>query len=122
MEPNAEERLLPLAKDLGFAVLINRPFIDGGGFDRVSGRRLPEWAAEFECASWARFSLKYLLVHPAVTCALTETTNPEHIAENIVVGSAASRMKATKRRMGPGSGLLVPGGASPDHAARPDRL
>ena len=99
MEPNAEERLLPLAQDLGLAVLINRPFMNGTYFPRVSGRPLPEWASEFDCASWAQFSLKYILAHPAVTCALTETTNPEHMAENI--GTAFGRLPddATKRRM-----------------------
>ncbi|MDE2877797.1 aldo/keto reductase [Candidatus Palauibacter soopunensis] len=99
MEPNAEDRLLPLAQDLGLAVLINRPFMNGTYFPRVSGHELPEWAAEFDCASWAQFSLKYILAHPAVTCALTETTNPDHMAENI--GAAFGRLpdEATKRRM-----------------------
>ena len=99
MEPDAEARLLPLARDLGLAVLINRPFMNGTYFGRVSGRDLPEWASEFDCASWAQFSLKYILAHPAVTCALTETTNPEHMAENI--GTAFGRLpdEATKRRM-----------------------
>lgn len=99
MEPDAEERLLPLARDLGLAVLINRPFMNGTYFGRVSGRDLPEWASEFDCASWAQFSLKYILAHSAVTCALTETTNPEHMAENI--GTAFGRLpdEAAKRRM-----------------------
>ncbi len=99
MEPNAEDRLLPLAQDLGLGVLINRPFMNGSYFGRVNGRELPEWASEFDCASWAQFSLKYILAHPAVTCALTETTNPAHMAENI--GTAFGRLpdEATKRRM-----------------------
>ena len=99
MEPNAEERLLPLAQDLGLAVLINRPFMNGSYFGHVSGRELPEWASEFDCESWAQFSLKYILAHPAVTCALTETTNPEHMEDNI--GAACGRLpdEATKRRM-----------------------
>ncbi|WP_419938757.1 aldo/keto reductase [Candidatus Palauibacter sp.] len=99
MEPNAEDRLLPLARDLGLGVLINRPFMNGSYFGRVSGRDLPEWASEFDCESWAQFSLKYILAHPAVTCALTETTNPDHMAENI--GTAFGRLpdEATKRRM-----------------------
>ena len=99
MEPNAEDRLLPLARDLGLGVLINRPFMNGTYFGRVSGRELPEWASEFDCESWAQFSLKYILAHPAVTCALTETTNPDHMAENI--GTAFGRLpdEATKQRM-----------------------
>jgi len=99
MEPGAEDRLLPLAQDLGMAVLINRPFMNGSYFGRVSGRTLPDWAAEFDCATWAQFSLKYILAHPAVTCALTETTNPEHMADNIGAGFGRLPDEATKRRM-----------------------
>ncbi|WP_420441964.1 aldo/keto reductase [Candidatus Palauibacter sp.] len=99
MEPNAEDRLLPLARDLGLGVLINRPFMNGTYFGRVSGRDLPEWASEFDCTSWAQFSLKYILAHPAVTCALTETTNPDHMAENIGTAFGSLPDEATKRRM-----------------------
>ena len=99
MEPGAEDRLLPLARDLGMAVLINRPFMNGSYFGRVSGRTLPEWASEFDCESWAQFSLKYILAHPAVTCVLTETTNPEHMADNVGAGFGRLPEEATKRRM-----------------------
>ncbi len=99
MESHAEERLLPLAKDLGMAVMINRPFMNGTYFGRVSGRELPEWAADFDCAAWSQFSLKYILGHPAVTCVLTETTNPEHMEENIEAGFGRLPDEATKRRM-----------------------
>ncbi|MXX57018.1 MAG: aldo/keto reductase [Gemmatimonadetes bacterium] len=99
MEPGAEDRLLPLAQDLGMAVLINRPFMNGSYFGRVSGRTLPDWAAEFDCATWAQFSLKYILAHPAVTCALTETTNPDHMADNIGAGFGRLPDEAMKRRM-----------------------
>ena len=99
MEPGAEDRLLPFARDLGMAVLINRPFMNGSYFGRVSGRTLPEWASEFDCASWAQFSLKYILAHPAVTCVLTETTNPEHMADNVGAGFGRLPDEATKRRM-----------------------
>ena len=99
MEPGAEDRILPLARDLGMGVLINRPFMNGSYFGRVSGRSLPEWASEFDCASWAQFSLKYILAHPAVTCALTETTNPEHMEDNIQAAFGRLPDDATKRRM-----------------------
>ena len=99
MEPGAEDRLLPLAQDLGMAVLINRPFMNGSYFGRVSGRELPPWASEFDCESWAQFSLKFILAHPAVTCVLTETTNPVHMAENIRAGFGRLPDEATKRRM-----------------------
>ena len=68
MEPEAEERVLPVAMDKGVAVTINRPFINGEFFSIVRGHELPEWAAEFDCDSWAQFSLKFILSHPAVTC------------------------------------------------------
>jgi diketogulonate reductase-like aldo/keto reductase len=89
LETQAEERILPLARDRGMAVFINRPFMNGGYFGRVSGRELPAWAADFDCHAWSQFSLKYILANPAVTCVLTETTNPEHMEENI--GAAFGR-------------------------------
>ena len=99
METGAENRILPLAQDLGMAVLINRPFMNGSYFGRVSGRTLPAWTSEFDCATWAQFSLKYILAHPAVTCALTETTNPEHMEDNIGAGFGRLPDEAMKRRM-----------------------
>lgn len=99
METLAEERLLPLAEDRGMAVLINRPFMNGAYFGRVSGRELPEWAANFDCEAWSQFSLKYILGHSAVTCVLAETTNPEHMDENIQAGFGRLPDEATKRRM-----------------------
>lgn len=99
VEVQAESGVLPLAADLGIAVLINRPFMNGSLFSRVRGVTLPGWAAEFDCHSWAQFSLKYILAHPAVTCVLTETTNPQHLMENL--GTAYGRFPdaATRRRM-----------------------
>ena len=99
VETRAEERLLPLAQDRGMAVLINRPFMNGSFFQRVSGRELPEWAADFDCTTWAQFSLKYILAHPTVTCVLTETTNPEHMEENIQAAFGRLPDESTKLRM-----------------------
>ena len=78
----AEERLLPLAEDMGLAVLLNRPFMNGTYFQSLQGVPLPDWTEEFDCESWAQFSLKYILSHPTVTCVLTETSSPDHMAEN----------------------------------------
>ena len=86
LEPEAADEILPLAQDAGVAVVINRPFINGRYFEIVRGRELPAWAAEFDCTSWAQFSLKYILANPAVTCVLTETTNPQHLADNLAAG------------------------------------
>jgi diketogulonate reductase-like aldo/keto reductase len=98
-ETKAEERILPLARDRGMGVLINRPFMNGAFFQRVANRPLPAWAAEFDCKSWAQFSLKYILSHPAVTCVFTETTNPAHMEENIQAGLGRLPDEATRRRM-----------------------
>ena len=81
-ERGAEERMLPMCQDLGVAVIINRPFMIGDYFQRLGQQSLPEWAAEFDCESWAQFSLKYILPHPAITCVLTETSSPAHMVEN----------------------------------------
>lgn len=86
LEPNAAERLLPLAKDNGVGIAISRPFINGEYFRLIRGRELPEWAAEFDCATWAQFSLKFILSHPAVTCVLTETANLKHVLDNLGAG------------------------------------
>jgi diketogulonate reductase-like aldo/keto reductase len=99
VETSAEERLLPLARDRGMAVLTNRPFLNGAWFGMVEGRVLPEWAANFDCESWAQFSVKYVLSNPAVTCALTETTDPEHMAENVRSGLGRLPDEATRARM-----------------------
>lgn len=99
LEPEAGERLLPMAADNGVAVLVNRPFVNGDYFRLVQGQPLPEWAAEFDCDSWARFSLKYILSNPAVTCVLTETSNPQHAADNLGAGTGALPDPDMRRRM-----------------------
>ena len=81
-ERESEQRLLPMAADRGIAVLINRPFMNGTYFRRLENEPLPEWTAEFGCTTWAQFSLKYILANQNVTCVLTETSDPEHMAEN----------------------------------------
>ena len=99
LEPEAEERVLPMARDLGVAVVVNRPFINGRWFDIVRGRDLPAWAADFDCASWAQFSLKFILSHPAVTCVLTETANPKHALDNFSAGLGRLPDTAERERM-----------------------
>ncbi|MBI4464692.1 MAG: aldo/keto reductase, partial [Acidobacteria bacterium] len=82
-ESEAEQRVLPAAKDLGIAVLIRSPFMNGEWFTLTRGKELPGWAAEIECTSWAQIGLKYILSNQAVTCVLTETTSPDHLIENM---------------------------------------
>ncbi len=97
LETEAEDRILPMAKDKGIAVAINRPFINGRYFSIVKGRPLPAWAVEFDCTSWAQFSIKYILSHPAVTCVLTETANPNHLLDNL--GGGFGRLPDQKTRV-----------------------
>jgi diketogulonate reductase-like aldo/keto reductase len=85
-EREAERRVLPLARDRGIAVLVNRPFSEGGLFQRVRGQALPPWAAEIGCESWAQVFLKWILAHPAVTCAIPATSRPEHLVDNMKAG------------------------------------
>jgi diketogulonate reductase-like aldo/keto reductase len=99
VERKAEERLLPMAADRGIAVLINRPFMNGAYFQKLAEVDLPDWAHEFECETWAQFSLKYILAHPAITTVLTETSNPAHMAENALTASGAMPDKVARSRM-----------------------
>ncbi|WP_257818565.1 aldo/keto reductase [Phenylobacterium sp. J367] len=82
-ERGAEQRILPLAQERGMAVIVNRPFAGGDVFSRVRRLPLPGWAAELGCTSWAQILLKYVIAHPAVTCAIPGTRNPRHIVDNL---------------------------------------
>jgi diketogulonate reductase-like aldo/keto reductase len=86
MEPEAAQRILPLAQELRMAVIINRPFGGGGLFGRVSAKSLPPWAAEIDCRSWAQFFLKWIVAHPAVTCAIPATDKARHLEDNMQGG------------------------------------
>ena len=86
MEREAEQRILPLAQDRQVAVIINRPFGGGDLFSRVRSTPLPDWAAEFDCRSWAQFFLKWIIAHPAVTCTIPATNNPRHLEDNMQGG------------------------------------
>ena len=96
MEREAEQRLLPLAGERGVAVLVNRAFGGGDLFGRVREKPLPDWAAEFDCRSWAQFFLKWIIAHPAVICAIPATNNARHLQDNMEAGSG--RLPTTKQR------------------------
>jgi len=83
---DAETKLLPVASARGAATIINQPFETGDMFRRVRGKPLPEWAAEFDCTSWAQLFLKYILAEPAVTCVIPATANPAHMADDLKAG------------------------------------
>ena len=84
--PNAGKRLLPLARDTGVAVMINRAFDDGRLFARVADRPLPGWAAEASVTSWAQMFLKFALSHPAVTVVIPATGKPDRQSDNLKAG------------------------------------
>jgi aryl-alcohol dehydrogenase-like predicted oxidoreductase len=86
MEREAEEKILPLAQERGIAVIVNRPFGGGNLFSRVRGKPLPDFAAEFDCTSWAQFFLKWIVAHPVVTCAIPATNNVQHLEDNMRAG------------------------------------
>ncbi len=94
-----EQRLLPLAQERGMAVLINRPFDGGSLFQRVRGKPLPPWAVEFDCQNWAQYFLKFIVSHPAVTCAIPATSKVDHMLENMGAGFSRPPDAATRRRM-----------------------
>jgi aryl-alcohol dehydrogenase-like predicted oxidoreductase len=83
-EREAEQKLLPAAQAAGIAVLVNRPFAEGDLFRRTRGKPLPDFAAQIGCATWAQFVLKFILSHPAVTCAIPGTNRPDHLLDNIM--------------------------------------
>ena len=98
-EPEAENRLLPLAAEKHIAVIVNRPFAEGALFRKVRGKPLPPWAAELGIGSWAQYFLKWIVGHPAVTCAIPGTGRPEHMRDNLAAGTGPLPDAAARRRM-----------------------
>jgi aryl-alcohol dehydrogenase-like predicted oxidoreductase len=95
----AEGRLLPLAADRGVAVLTNLPFGRGRVFQALGSRPIPDWAAAFGIGSWAQFALKYVISHPAVTCAIPGTARPAYLIDNLAAARGPLPDEATRRRM-----------------------
>ena len=85
-ERDAERRLLPLARERGIAVIANRPFAGGNLFQRVRSKPLPTWAREIDCDSWAQLLLKFVVSHPAITCAIPATSRVAHLRDNMKAG------------------------------------
>ncbi|WP_309678699.1 aldo/keto reductase [Polaromonas sp.] len=99
LDREAEHRLLPLARERGIAVLANRPFRQGDLLRQLQRHPLPAWAGEIDCANWAQLALKFIVSHPAVTCAIPATGNAAHLHDNM--GAALGRMpdEGFRRRM-----------------------
>jgi diketogulonate reductase-like aldo/keto reductase len=95
----AEQRLLPLAAERGVATLINRPFEDGALFSRTRGKQLPPFAADIDCTSWGQFFLKFIVSHPAVTCVIPATANPNHMRSNVAAGLGPVPDERMRERM-----------------------
>jgi diketogulonate reductase-like aldo/keto reductase len=99
LDREAEQRLLPLARERGIAVLVNRPFREGALLKQLQRVPLPAWSREIGCASWAQVALKFIISHPAVTCAIPATSNPAHVLENMAAASLPLPDEAMRRRM-----------------------
>lgn len=98
-ERQAEFKLLKLAADRGLPVIVNRPFMNGAYFRDLEVMPVPAWAEEFDCTSWSQFSLKFILSNPAITCVLTETTDPKHMTENAQAALGRLPDEAMRTRM-----------------------
>jgi diketogulonate reductase-like aldo/keto reductase len=95
----AERRLLQLAVERGIAVIANYPLASGSALRAVGRRPLPDWAGEIDCASWSQLLLKFVVSHPAVTCAIPGTGNPEHMADNAQAGLGRMPDEAMRKRI-----------------------
>jgi diketogulonate reductase-like aldo/keto reductase len=103
-EREAERRLLPLAKDRGVRVLINRPFAEGALFRLVRGKPLPDFAKELGCTSWSQLFLKFILSHPAVTCAIPATSKLDHLRDNMAAAHGPMPDAAMRERIARAAG------------------
>jgi diketogulonate reductase-like aldo/keto reductase len=98
-ERDAEKRILPSAREKNVSVIINRPFQEGSLFRKTKGQALPPWAAELGIASWAQYFLKWIVSHPAVTCAIPGTGRPEHMRDNLAAGGGPMPDEKARKRM-----------------------
>jgi diketogulonate reductase-like aldo/keto reductase len=99
LDREVEDRILPLAAERGIGVIVNRPFQQGALINRLERHRLPTWAAEIDVRTWAQFILKFIVSHPAVTCAIPATTRVDHVRENMVAASGPLLDAAMRARM-----------------------
>ena len=98
-ERESERRLLPLAREKNIAVIANRPFAEGALFRQVKGKSLPPWAKDLGIETWAQYFLKWIVSHPAVTCAIPGTARPDHMKDNLGAGQGPFPDEAARRRM-----------------------
>jgi diketogulonate reductase-like aldo/keto reductase len=101
-----EERILPVAKERGIAVIVNRPYQGGSLIEDAKKAKLPGWAAEAGAANWPEFLLKFVVSHPAVTCAIPATSRLDHLRENMGAGRGVMPGEALRRRMADHAGQI----------------
>ena len=99
IDRDVEARILPLARERGIAVIVNRPFQQGALIDSVMRHPLPGWAVEIGCANWAQALLKFIVSHPAVTCVIPATTRVAHVRENMAAAFGPMPDEALRGRM-----------------------
>jgi diketogulonate reductase-like aldo/keto reductase len=99
VDRDVEARILPLALERGIAVIVNRPFRQGRLLDRMQRHPLPDWLAETGASSWAQFILKFIVSHPAITCAIPATTSVEHVRENMAAATGTLPDETLRRGM-----------------------
>jgi diketogulonate reductase-like aldo/keto reductase len=99
VDREVEERILPLARERGMAVIANRPFREGELTRRLARKPLPPWSSDLGCTSWAQFILKFIVSHPAITCAIPATTRVDHVRENLAAAGGPMPDAAQRRRM-----------------------
>jgi diketogulonate reductase-like aldo/keto reductase len=99
VDREVEQRILPLARERGIGVIVNRPFRQGALIDAVGRRPLPAWSTEIRCASWAQLLLKFIVSHPAVTCAIPATTSAAHARENLAAAQGPMPDEAMRRQI-----------------------
>ncbi len=99
LDREVEQRILPLARERGIGVIVNRPFREGALLRELQRHRLPPWAAEFGCDGWAQFALKFIVSHPAVTCAIPATSSVAHVRQNLGAARGVMPDAAMRARM-----------------------
>jgi diketogulonate reductase-like aldo/keto reductase len=107
VDREAEDRLLPLARERGIAVLVNRPFQQGALLRRLRREPVPAWASEIDCTGWPQLVLKFIVSHPAVTCAIPATSRVEHVRENMGAALGRKPDEAMRRRIADAVGRLA---------------
>jgi len=107
LDRDVEQRILPLARERRIGVIVNRPFRQGDLTQALAGKPLPGWGAEIGCSTWAQALLKFIVAHPAVTCAIPATSNVNHVRENLLAGSGRLPDEALRKRIALDAGRLA---------------